>query len=43
MNYLDEAQVELVTVDYFHKLGYMYVHGAAIAPNGDKEHGEWLI
>lgn len=30
--YLDEAQVEIVTVDYFRELGYQYVHGPSIAP-----------
>jgi hypothetical protein len=34
-NYLDEAQVEIVTVDYFRELGYEYVHGPSIAPDGD--------
>jgi len=33
--YLDEAQVEIVTVDYFRELGYEYVHGPQIAPDGD--------
>jgi len=33
MTYLDEAQVEIVTVDYFRELGYQYVHGPAIAPD----------
>ncbi len=27
MTYLEEAQVEIVTVDYFRELGYEYVHG----------------
>ncbi|NBB94527.1 MAG: HsdR family type I site-specific deoxyribonuclease [Planctomycetes bacterium] len=35
MSYLDEAQVELVTVDYFRELGYGYVHGPDIAPDGE--------
>ncbi len=25
--YLDEAQLEIATVDYFRELGYDYVHG----------------
>jgi type I restriction enzyme R subunit len=33
--YLDEAQVEIVTVDYFRELGYEYVHGPQIAPDGE--------
>lgn len=33
MTYLDEAQVEIVTVDYFRELGYRYVHGPEIAPD----------
>ncbi len=33
--YLDEAQVEIVTVDYFRELGYEYIHGPSIAPDGD--------
>ena len=32
---LDEAQVEIVTVEYFRELGYEYVHGPSIAPDGD--------
>jgi hypothetical protein len=32
--YLDEAQVEFVTVDYFCELGYEYVHGPQIALEG---------
>ncbi|MCO5045381.1 MAG: type I restriction endonuclease subunit R [Kiritimatiellae bacterium] len=32
---LDEAQFESVTVDYFRGLGYEYVHGPSIAPDGD--------
>ena len=31
---LDEAQVEIATVDYFRELGYQYVHGPEIAPDG---------
>ena len=33
--YIDEAQVEIVTVDYFRELGYEYVHGPQIAPDRD--------
>lgn len=36
MSYLDEAQIEAVTLDFFQGLGYAYVHGPAIAPDGDK-------
>ncbi len=32
-NYIDEAQVEIVTVDYFRALGYEYIHGPDIAPD----------
>lgn len=32
--YLDEAQVETVTVNYSHESGYEYVHGPVIAPDG---------
>jgi len=32
---LDEAQVEIVTVEYFRELGYEYVHGPKIAPDGE--------
>jgi len=35
MAYLDEAQVEIVTVDYFRELGYEYLHGPVIAPDGE--------
>jgi type I restriction enzyme, R subunit len=35
MSYLDEAQVEIATVDYFRELGYEYVHGPEIAPDGE--------
>lgn len=31
---LDENQLELATVDYFRELGYEYVHGPEIAPDG---------
>lgn len=34
--YLDEAQVEVVTVDYFRDLGYEYVHGPVTAPDKDE-------
>jgi len=34
MTYLDESQVEIATVDYFRELGYEYIHGAHIAPDG---------
>jgi type I restriction enzyme R subunit len=34
--YLDEAQVEIVTVDYFRELGYEYAFGPDIAPDGDR-------
>ncbi len=33
--FLDEAQVELVTVDYLRDLGYGYLHGLEIAPDGE--------
>ena len=33
MTYIDEAQVEIVTVDYFRELGYEYIHGPIIAPD----------
>ncbi len=33
--YLDEAQVEIVTVDYFRELGYEYIHGPVIGPDGE--------
>lgn len=35
MPYLDEAQVELVTVGYLRDLGYDYAHGPSIAPDGE--------
>ena len=38
MTYIDEAQVEIVTVDYFRGLGYEYAFRPAIAPD-DK----WII
>ena len=33
--YIDEAQVEIVTVDYFRGLGYEYIHGPFIAPDSE--------
>lgn len=33
--YLDEAQVELISVDHFRELGYSYAHGPDIAPDGE--------
>ncbi len=33
--YLDEAQIEIVTGDYFRELGYEYIHGPVIAPDGE--------
>jgi len=35
VTYLDEAQLEIATVDYFRELGYEYVHGPQIAPDGE--------
>ncbi|MDD4101108.1 MAG: type I restriction endonuclease subunit R [Kiritimatiellae bacterium] len=32
---LDEAQIEAISLDYFRGLGYAYVHGPDIAPDGD--------
>jgi len=32
MSYFDEAQVEIVRVDYFRELGYDNIHGPVIAP-----------
>lgn len=32
--YLDEARVEIVTVDYFCELGYEYAQRPSIAPDG---------
>jgi type I restriction enzyme R subunit len=34
-SYLDEAQIEIVTVNYFRELGYDYRHGPDIAPDGE--------
>jgi len=36
MTYLDEAKLEIPTVDYFRELGYEYVHGPQIAPDGER-------
>jgi type I restriction enzyme R subunit len=33
--YLDEAQVEIVTVDYFRELGHEYIRGPVITPDGE--------
>ncbi len=35
MSFLDEAQLEIATVDYFRELGYEYIHGVQIAPDGE--------
>lgn len=35
MTYIDEAQLELVTLAYFHTLGYEHLHGPTIAPDGE--------
>ncbi len=35
MPYLDEAQVEIAATDYFRELGYEYVHGPDVAPDGE--------
>ncbi|MDD4101112.1 MAG: restriction endonuclease subunit R [Kiritimatiellae bacterium] len=35
MSYLDEAQIEAISLDYFRGLGYAYVHGPDIATDGD--------
>ena len=35
MTYLDEAQLEIATVDYLREMGYDYVHGPKIAPDGE--------
>jgi len=34
--YLDEARLEIATVDYLRELGYEYIHGPEIAPNGER-------
>jgi len=36
MAYLDEAQLEIATVDYFRELGYAYALGPDIAPDGER-------
>lgn len=33
--YLDESRVEIVAADYFRELGYEYVHGPSIMPDGE--------
>jgi len=47
MTYLDEAQVEIVTVDYFRELEYEYIHGPSIAPERDAperaDHGQVML
>ncbi len=35
MTYLDKPQLEIVTVDYLCELGYSYVHGPDMAPDGE--------
>ena len=35
MAFLDEAQIEAISLEYFRGLGYAYVHGPDIAPDGD--------
>lgn len=35
MPYLDEAQVQIVTLDYFRELGYEYIPAPVIALDGD--------
>jgi len=35
VTYLDEAQLEIATVDYLREMGYDYVHGPKIAPDGE--------
>ncbi len=32
---LDETQCEIAMVHYFRELGYEYVHGPVIAPDGE--------
>lgn len=34
-NYIDEAQVEIATVDYFRELRYDYLHGPRIAMDSE--------
>ncbi len=36
MSYINEAQVEIVTVDYFPELGYEYVHWPVSASGGEE-------
>ena len=38
--YLDEAQVEIAAIDYFRELGYEYIHGPEIAPDGQSPERE---
>lgn len=33
INYLDETQVEIVTMEHFRELGYEYLHGDRLLPN----------
>ena len=33
-SYLDEAQIEIATIEWLKELGYQYAHGPAIAPDG---------
>src|SRR5690606_23383841 len=35
VGYLDEAQVEIVAVGYLRDLGYEYIHGPQIGPDGE--------
>jgi len=35
MSYLDEAQLEIVPLDYVRELGYERLHGPVIAPDGE--------
>tara|TARA_R110002072_G_scaffold158989_4_gene310083 strand:+ start:23546 stop:26635 length:3090 start_codon:yes stop_codon:yes gene_type:complete len=35
MTYLDESKLEIATIDYLRDLGYDYIHGPQIAPDGD--------
>jgi type I restriction enzyme R subunit len=37
---MDEAQLEITTVDYFRSLGYDYIHGPDIAPDGPEPERE---
>jgi len=38
--YLDETQLEIATVDYLRDLGYDYIHGPQIAPDGESPERE---